>query len=165
MRTHLTRRTIPWTLAAALLLAAGCGDDDTDASEGSDGDRAAPAEADGRGDSAYCDAAARVGGLRGGRRSTTPIQRRSSAYWAGVQHRVRGGVLSRTAPEELKADWELKVETEDETVVPVLEKYGYSIDRYHGRSERRRSRPSRSRRPTSPQRRTGSKRLRAPAPA
>ena len=55
MRTHITRRTIPWALTAALLLAAGCGDDDANAGAPADDD-AASAETTAA-DSPYCDVA------------------------------------------------------------------------------------------------------------
>lgn len=49
MRTHMTTRTIPWALVAAVLLAAGCGDD---------GDNSATAEAEtAAGDSECCQVA------------------------------------------------------------------------------------------------------------
>ena len=120
MRTHLTRRTIPWTLAAALLLAAGCGDDDT-TSEGSDGDSAAPAET-AAGDSAYCDAAAEWSVYAaGGFDDSDPAA--FEAYWQEF-NTFEAEALAHV-PEEIKADWELKVESENETIDPVLEKYDY----------------------------------------
>ena len=123
MRTHMTRRTIPWALAAALLLAAGCGDDDNEASAGGNAGAPPPAEATAAG-SAYCDVA-----LEWAIHELTPFDDSDPAamerYWA--DHTEFEERALATTPDELKADWELKMATEDETIDVVLEKYGYDV--------------------------------------
>lgn len=115
MLTQVTRRTIPWVLAAALLLAAGCGDEDED----SNGD-AAPAEA--AADSAYCNVA-----VDWAVHELTPFDDTDpeafKAYWA--EYKAFEEEALATAPEELEADWQLKIDAEDETIDVVLEKYDY----------------------------------------
>ena len=55
----------------------------------------------------------------------TPTQRRSGR--TGQEFRPFEEEALATAPEEIKADWELKVRAEDETINPVLERYGYDL--------------------------------------
>jgi hypothetical protein len=126
MRTHLIRKTIPWRLAA-LLVAAGCGDDSDEGSggEGVGTGQAAAAEAAGA-DSEYCDVA-----IEWAIHELTPVDASDPAafrqYWA--EHTDFEERALATTPEHLKADWELKMRAEDETIDVVLEEYGYDIGR------------------------------------
>ena len=119
MRTELIRKTVSLGLAATItVLAVACGDDSGGSSE-----VAAPA-ADDPAESAYCDAA-REWAIHelDTFDETDPVAFRT--YWEefkAFQH-----VALDTAPPELADEWELKIETEDATINPVLERYDYDL--------------------------------------
>lgn len=117
MRKNPTQRTIHWTVAAAfVVVAAGCGDD-------GDGEKSA-ASAPLAAESAYCDEAIEwsIHELEPFD-ETDPVAFRT--YWEDFQGFEEAAV--DTAPDEIKDDWELKVETENATISPVLEKYGFDL--------------------------------------
>lgn len=121
MRTHVARMTIPWALAAASLLAAGCGDDNQISDEDTNGDTA-PARASA--DSAYCNVA-----VDWAIHELTPFDDTDpeafKVYWAEYEEFEEEALA--TSPEVLEADWQLKIDTEDETIDVVLEKYDYDV--------------------------------------
>ena len=119
MRSHLTQGTIRRAVAAVLIVAAaGCADDDDIASE--EGGTAPAAS-----ESAYCDAA-----VDWAVHDMTPFDDSDPAefraYWEAFL--AFEAVATDTAPDEIKADWELKVTAEaDAGVTEVFEKYGYDV--------------------------------------
>jgi hypothetical protein len=119
MRTELIRTTVHWGLAATItVLAVACGDDSGGSSE-----VAAPA-ADDPSESAYCDAAREwaIHELDPFDESD-PVAFR--AYWEeflAFEHAALD-----TAPPELADDWQVKIETEDATINPVLDRYDYDL--------------------------------------
>ena len=124
MHTHLTRRTIPWAIAAALLLGAGCGVDNSSAESEGGGD--VPTTEAVTGDSEYCDVAAEWAVYE-----KQPFDDRDPAqfraYWE--DHSAFNDAALESAPDELEEDWQLKVDAEDETIDVVLDKYDYDIPR------------------------------------
>ena len=106
-------------LAAAVLFAAACGDDD-DTSEG-DGDGGAAAADTLASDSEYCDAA-----VDWAIHEMTPFDDTDPAafraYWTEYTAFVDEAVS--TAPEEIAADWQDKVEWET-GLTAILEKYDF----------------------------------------
>lgn len=121
MRSHTTRTATLLTLVIAVFGAAGCGDDDNTSS---DTTRSAETAADPAADGAYCDAA-----VEWAIHELTPSDENDPAalrtYWEEWTAFQKAAV--DTAPEEIKADWVLKFETESEIVTPVFEKYDYAV--------------------------------------
>lgn len=115
----MTRRTIPWAIAAALLLGAGCGDDDNN--EESEGSDEAPAAETAAGDSEYCEVA-----VDWAIHEMTPFDDTDPvafrAYW-DTYTTFTGDALT-AAPEEIASDWQLKVEWES-GLTRILEKYDF----------------------------------------
>src|SRR5262245_59692244 len=121
MRNIMTRRAIQLTFAAALLVTAGsCGDDDSNAATAEPDPTAAltadPAE------SAYCDVA-----VEWAIHEYTPFDDSDPvafrAYWSEWTEFKENAV--ETAPDEIKEDWVLRADTENQVLVPILEKYDF----------------------------------------
>jgi hypothetical protein len=121
MRTNLIQKTIPVGLAMALALLAGaCG--------GSGGDNVSvsrngqaftdPAESD------YC-VTAREWAIHefDGFDDSDPVAFR--AYWE--EYVAFETTATEQAPDEIRADWELKVELQSATITPVLERYDFDV--------------------------------------
>jgi hypothetical protein len=116
----MTRRTIRPILAAALVVVvAACGDDGGGGGAGGETAAADPSE------SAYCNAA-----IDWAIHELTPVDDTDPAafraYW--TEYRAFEAEALDAAPDELRAAWELKIETEDTTVTPVFEKYDFDVN-------------------------------------
>ena len=128
MRTHVNRRRALLALVLALALAAGaCSSDDGGDSDASAATTSAPttAPADDPAESAYCDAA-REWAIQ---EVTQPVDETDpaafEAYWGEFEAFEQ--VALENAPDELREDWQRKVDTEDETIDVVLEAYDYDL--------------------------------------
>lgn len=125
MRTTLKRSAL---LAVVVfgLVAGACSSDGGD-SEDSAATTSAPttAPADDPAESAYCDAA-REWAIQ---EVTQPVDETDpvafEAYWGEFEAFEQAAL--ENAPDELREDWQLKVDTEDETIDVVLEAYDYDL--------------------------------------
>lgn len=125
MRTHVNRRSVPLAVVLVLGLSLGaCSSDggDTEEASAASPTTAAPDEA---AESAYC-VAAREWAIY---EVTQPVDETDpaafEAYWN--EFLAFEQTALDTAPDELRSDWQRKVDTEDETINPVLEAYDYDV--------------------------------------
>ncbi len=138
MRTQLTRstptrtarpgRTRPVALAVALALGltvGACSSSDAGDDEAATTTAPATGTADDPAESAYCDAA-REWAIH---EVTQPVDETDpvafEAYWN--EFLAFEQTALDTTPDELAADWQRKVDTENETINPVLERYDYDV--------------------------------------